>query len=456
MAEQSKGERAAEPTMDTSGIEVIEATADLPGDLRKSDEPGMVEERPARPLDAPEGRYEDVAEIGRGGMGRVNCVRDARFLREVAMKTLDPKMAAQPQWARRFVEEARIQAQLEHPNVPPAYDLGVDANGDPFFTMKLVKGTSLSEWLSARTRPPGSPERLGEGIDAFVKVCDALAFAHANGVIHRDLKPANIMLGKFGEVYVMDWGIAQTLDHAVVLSSKVAMAEEGAVVGTPAYISPEAARGEPCDERADVFGLGAILYSIVTGKVPYGGGGTPISTLLAARRGEVIPADEAAPDLVIPKKLLRILEKALAPDLESRYASVVALRADVHQFLRGGLNLPRRVFAPGTRIVAEGAPGHEAFIIVEGTCVAYKTVDGRRRTLRTLGPGEVFGETAVLSDAPRTATVEAEGEVTAIVIDRATLEDGLGFDTWLGTMVKALASRFRELDARLTALTSRG
>lgn len=451
MPQEGPGERPIEQesTMDLSDADMASGTACLRADLRRPDEPGMVEETVV------DGRYDDIGEIGRGGMGRVNNVRDTRLLRAVAMKTLDPQMATEPRWVDRFVEEAQIQAQLEHPNVAPAYDLGVDANGIPFFTMKLVKGTSLSEWLSAKVRPPGAPERLGEGMDAFVKICDALAFAHANGVLHRDLKPANIMLGKFGEVYVMDWGLAKTAGGSVVTSTSVALEEEGGILGTPAYISPEAARGEPCDERSDIFGLGAILYVIVTGEVPYGRG-TQMSTILAARRGDVIPAEVAAPGLVISKKLQRILARALAPAREDRYSSVVALRADVQQFLRGGLNLPRRVFAPGTAIVVEGTPGHEAFIIVEGECVAYKTVDGKRRTLRTMGPGDVFGETAVLSDAPRTATVEAVDDVTAIVIDRAALEDGLGFDTWLGTIVKALASRFRELDARLTALTAKG
>jgi serine/threonine-protein kinase len=450
--------------MELSDSDVIDGnqpTANLPADLRKVDEPGMAETEPApeEPEAPPDkiasddaaptsGRYEDVGEIGRGGMGRVNNVRDTRLRRSCAMKTLDPKMAEQRPWVDRFIEEAQIQAQLEHPNIAPAYDLGVDKNGVPFFTMKLVKGTSLSEWLSAKIRPPGSPERLGEAMDAFVRVCDALAFAHANGILHLDLKPANIMLGTYGEVYVMDWGLARAVGQ------ETAHGEQGGILGTPAYISPEAARGETSDERSDVFGLGAILYNIVTGKSVYGSV-SPVRAVLAARTGAVIPADEAAPNLMISKKLLRILSKALAPAREDRYQSVVALRADIHQFLRGGLNLPRRTFAPGTRIVVEGQPGHEAFIVVEGKCEAYKMIGDQRRTLRTMGPGEVFGETAVLSDTPRTATVEAIDEVTVIVIDRAALEDGLGFDTWLGTIVKALATRFRELDARLTSISGK-
>jgi tRNA A-37 threonylcarbamoyl transferase component Bud32 len=464
-----KSDAVAEPTKELAESDVVQ-TGDDDGtryvsSKRTVDEAGMAEPLPSpapsgpiklTPAGPDDGRYEDAGEIGRGGMGRVHNVRDTRLQRSVAMKALDPEMAKQRVFYERFIEEAQIQAQLEHPNIPPAHDIGIDRNGVPFFTMKLVHGISLSAWLRESARPPGSPERLGEGMDAFIKICDALAFAHAKGVLHRDLKPANIMLGAFGEVYVMDWGLAKTVtDSTVVVSNPTTAEEDQYVLGTPAYISPEAARREPCDERADIFGLGAILYVIVTGRTVYGTS-NPLAALQAAWHGNTVPPEEAAPHITIPKRLSRILARALAPLREDRYPSVAALRADVQQFMRGGLNLPRQVFPEGTRIVVEGDAGNEAFIIVEGTCVAYKTIDGERRTLRSMGPGEVFGETAVLSDAPRTATVEAVDDVTAIVIDRHALEDGLGFDTWLGTMVKALATRFRELDARLAEVTKKG
>jgi len=402
------------------------------------------------PLDE---RYVDMGEVGRGGVGRVHEVRDTRLQRSVAMKRLDPLLVAEPSRAAQFIEEAQIQAQLDHPNVAPIHDLGVDAQGGVYFTMKLVRGTSLSDWLLDPARAPGSPERLGEGIDVFLKACDAVAFAHSRGVLHRDLKPENIMLGEFGEVYVVDWGLAKaTGDQVVVSGSDPTLSDGRSVIGTPAYISPEAARGEALDERTDVFGLGAILYVIVTGRTLYKAS-TLLDVLIDASEGAVVPPEEVLGEASVSKKLLRIVGRALAFAPADRYASVVALRGDVHQFLRGGLNMPRRAFEAGARIVVEGDAGDQAFIIVEGTCEAYKTVAGVKRTLRQMGPGEVFGETAVLSDSPRTATVEALSPVTVLVIERATLEEGLGFDTWLGTLVKALARRFRELDARMTAGT---
>jgi len=397
-------------------------------------------------------RYEDVAEIGRGGMGRVNHVRDTRLRRSVAMKLLDPALSSDPRVVTRFVEEAQIQAQLDHPNVAPTHDLDVDPDGTVFFTMKLVRGTSLSDWLRSPARPPGSVGRLGEGLDVFLKVCDAVAFAHSRGVLHRDLKPSNVMLGEFGEVYVVDWGLAKTTGDSVVVSTRTPgrLADEAnGLLGTPAYLSPEAARGEPCDERTDVFGLGTILYVMVTGKPVYGDV-DPFEAIDAARDGAVVPPEVALGEVSVSKKLLRIVSRALAPAPADRYPNVSALAADVRQLLRAGLNMPRRTVAAGTRIVTEGEAGEEAFIIVEGTCEAYKTVGGVKKTLRQMGPGEVFGETAVLSNSVRTATVEALTSVTMFVIDRSTLEEGLGFDTWLGTLVTALARRFRELDARAT------
>jgi serine/threonine-protein kinase len=398
-------------------------------------------------------RYVVVAEVGRGGVGRVSEVRDNRLRRSVAMKKLDPALGEAPGVVNRFVEEAQIQAQLDHPNVVPIHDVGVDASGAVYFTMKLVHGKSLFDWLCDPSRPPGSPERLSEGIDIFLKVCDAVAFAHSRGVLHRDLKPENIMLGEFGEVYVMDWGLAQRTreDKPVAGDGHTKASPSGEMIaGTPAYISPEAARGEPATERTDVFGLGVILYAIVTGRSVYGATGSYINALLAARDGAIVPPERALGGVGVSKKLLNILSRSLAVSPDSRHASAAALRADVQQFLRGGLHMPRRAYAAGTRIVVEGEPGDNAYIIVKGCCEAYKTIDGQRRTLRRMGPGEVFGETAVLSDLPRTATVEAIDTVTVLVIERATLDEGLGFDTWLGTLVKALARRFRELDARVS------
>jgi serine/threonine-protein kinase len=248
-------------------------------------------------------RYQLSGEIARGGMGAVLRGRDVDLGRDLAVKVLLEKYADRPEVARRFLEEAQVGAQLQHPGVVPVYDIG--RFGDrPFFTMKLVKGKTLAALLSERETPaldaPGSPKDLPRFLDIALKVAQTLAYAHAKGVIHRDLKPANVMVGAFGEVQVMDWGLAKVLaeggsadeekvsrererpeDVTTIRTARSGASpgsfgtatEAGSLLGTPAYMPPEQANGEVAqmDRRADVFGLGAILCEILTGKPPYVG-----------------------------------------------------------------------------------------------------------------------------------------------------------------------------------------
>jgi serine/threonine-protein kinase len=240
-------------------------------------------------------RYQLFGEIARGGMGAVLRGRDVDLGRDLAVKVLLEKHADRPEVARRFIEEAQIGGQLQHPGVVPVYDVG--RFGDrPFFTMKLVKGQTLAAILGERSDPSQERSRL---LSIALQVCQALAYAHAKGVIHRDLKPANIMVGAFGEVQVMDWGLAKVLLEGGVADEKRAsrqhqpeegslirtarstgsagtfgtVTEAGSLLGTPAYMPPEQANGDVSllDRRADVFGLGAILCEVLTGKPPYVG-----------------------------------------------------------------------------------------------------------------------------------------------------------------------------------------
>lgn len=386
-------------------------------------------------------------ELGRGGMGRIHPATDRNLLRHVALKRLDKELAREPFYRDGFVAEAQMTGQLEHPNIVPVHELAIDDRGIPYFTMKLIQGQSFDKWLRDRSRPLGSTERLEEGLEIFLKVCDAVAYAHHRGVIHRDLKPDNIMVAGFGQVYLMDWGLAR-LSRTRPASGANSQMEAPGPTGTPGYMAPEQARGNPVemDERSDIFGLGAVLYEIVSGRVPYGDHRDPEASLARARANQVIPIDEVAGNLGISKRLRTIVDRATAPNKADRYATVVELQRDVHDFLRGGLHLPRKLFQPGETIIREGDHGDTAYMIVSGRCRAYRTIGDQQETLVVMEGGDVFGEMALLLDEPRAATVEAMDRVTVLVLDKNTMTEGLGLAGWTGALVRALAQRFRALE----------
>jgi hypothetical protein len=405
-------------------------------------------------------RYDFRALLGRGGMGSVLRVRDRALQRDVAMKTLD---GLGPEWAGTFVEEAQITAQLEHPNIVSVHDLGGSRADRRFFTMKMVHGITLTAWLQRHLTDRTSSEQLADAVEVFLKVCDALSFAHARGVVHGDIKPDNIMVGSFGEVYVMDWGLAHLVEKCDPNLGRVRIARpvhsprfSDGPLGTPAYMPPEQAVGRVADiePRSDVFALGAILYHILVGSPPFAGP-TVEAIVEAAKHARYTPPEVAAPPGTVPPGLARVIERAMSLKKDDRYPDVRSLKQDVQRAMRGGSHLPRHWFSPGHVFCKEGQRGDEAYLVCRGTCVAYKEQpDGTRRILREMGPGSVFGEMAIISDTPRTATVEAVDFVQALVVSRRALEEGLGLDHWVGAFVKALADRFRDLDERLDAIAS--
>jgi len=274
-------------------------------------------------------RYRLLGKLGQGGMGGVFRVEDSTLEREVALKVInvdDPGLSA------RMLHEARVIAKLEHPGIVPLHDAGTLPDGRPYYTMKLVQGKRLDELAK---EAGGMADRLR----TFLRICEPVAFAHAHAVLHRDLKPANIMIGPFGEVLVMDWGLSKLLAEGTAVVAAGSAPKEnaasfvvaglgtahGSVLGTPGYMAPEQCSGERLDQRADVYALGAILEFLL---------------------------QESS--LRVPARLAAISRKAKAVDRGARYASVTDLASDVAHFIDGlpVSAYPESVFALAWRWIA--------------------------------------------------------------------------------------------------------
>jgi serine/threonine-protein kinase len=398
-------------------------------------------------------------------MGTVYRTFDNLLLREIAMKTIEYG-AAEEESAALFVEEAQITGQLDHPNIVPVYDFGRRGDKQAFFTMKLVRGRTLGEVIGDLHAEDESfaGDKLEEILRIILKVCEAVSFAHSRGIVHRDLKPANIMIGSHGQVYVMDWGLGMLLEgkrraaatrsgglRDAIQTSSPGTTSRSSLAGTVAYMAPEQAAGrlDEIDARTDIFALGAILYKVLTDRAPYHSKNL-MEALGQARSGEAVPPQElVGSDRPLPPGLCEIAARAMQSAPEDRYQTIEELHEEIERFLRGGGWFATRLFQAGEPIVVEGEEADAAYVVVEGRCEVYQERPEGRRSLRILEPGDVFGETAILSSQTRTATVAAVDEVTVKVVTADAFERELGRSTWVSALVKQLAARFLELEEKL-------
>lgn len=301
--------------------------------------------QPSPPLSPAEldDRYDDNGRLGRGGMGEVRLCHDTRIGREVALKVIRTERATQDKARTRFFKEAKVQGQLEHPAVVPVYDLDTTEDGRPFFTMRRVGGRTLADVIRMRDEEEYSRRRL---LSAFSQVCLAVEYAHERGIVHRDLKPSNIMLGDFGEVYVLDWGLAKTVteDEQADGSDPISFDDlgpssetiEGEVLGTPGYMAPEQLDGVHGNVglHADVYALGAILFELLTFE-PLHPRKSPQQAIGSTIDGADARAHARYPDRQVPPELEAICVRATLDDRAERFASVRELQQAVERFLDG-------------------------------------------------------------------------------------------------------------------------
>ncbi|APR77983.1 serine/threonine protein kinase [Minicystis rosea] len=331
---------AVESTTPVEGVTPVPSSSD-PEPLS-----GLIE--PA--ISSPWERYEDLGLIGRGGMGEVRRVRDRVMGRVLAMKLLFPDLERTPGMRSRFLAEARLTAGLQHPGIVPVHDCGALSDGRLWFTMQEIRGRTLDAVIQALHADAGdsgpAPESMRRVLEIHARVCEAVAYAHSHGVVHRDLKPDNVMIGEFGAVFVLDWGIARAAvpgpeaprdveesspDMAAILGP-ASRTHAGGILGTPSYMAPEQALGDRkrIGRRTDVYALGALLYEILCGQPPYAGTGAwsavifgPPASLEARCRGPV------------PLDLVALCERAMAREPADRPANARILADEMRGFLDG-------------------------------------------------------------------------------------------------------------------------
>jgi serine/threonine protein kinase len=303
-----------------------------------------------------QGAYKLVKEIARGGMGQIYFGEDPQLKRHVTIKV---SSLAEHGMDPRLAKEAEVLAQLAHPSIVPVYNIGMDGQRRPYYSMKLVKGRTLQAVLNDLKKGDAATQReypLPALLTIFRKVCDAMAFAHSKGFLHRDLKPENIMVGEYGEVLVMDWGLAKQIGTAQERTGStctgthgdMGMTIEGEVIGTPLYMSPEQAEGmvSGLDERSDIYSLGGILYALLTLRAPIEGStlnevltkvkGGQISAMITQHKGtKVEVGTPIAMERKVPEALQAVTLKAMARERDKRYASVEAFAADIEAYQNG-------------------------------------------------------------------------------------------------------------------------
>ena len=417
-------------------------------------------------------RYTLGDKLGEGGMGIVHACRDRRIGRDVALKMVRSEHGARGDLVARFLREACVQGQLEHPAIVPVYDLGRDPDGKLYFTMKRVRGATFEQIFAAlREENPHAVKQFSRRrlLTAFASICQALHFAHARGVIHRDLKPGNIMLGDFGEVYLLDWGLAKlqsgpelapSLDAVSGGHGPGARSLHGATMGTPGYMAPEQVRGEAVDARSDVYALGALLFELLALE-PLHPTGAREASFASTMFGPDARPSVRAPKLDLPPELDAICARATALDPRDRFASAKELVEAVERFLDGDrdLQIRRERAADHARIASEYAE------IALTSGAGANATEARGRALRDAGRAIALDPTnsdavgtliRLLTDPPREVPAEALAELERERVQSLDTGDRIASRGFLGWFLLAPMALFMGVRSWPAALLSTG
>ena len=380
---------------------------------------------------APDERYVHRGILASGGAGTVHAVEDRVLRRTVAVKRLHDTLGTRA--GNAFLQEARVLASLDHPGIIPVHDYGVDSRARPYIVMKRVEGQDLSAWLKSlpevQLRARHHQVRV---LDHMRRVCDALGFAHGRGQVHFDLKPSNLMLGDFGQVYVVDWGNALSRRSWGRCLPKMS--------GTPSYMAPEQARCEAVGPWTDIFGIGATLYTLLVGRPPRSR--MPIHAMHEA--SEAMPIRPPAGHSV-PPGLMDLLLRCMAPDPIDRPLSMEQVAEALDLARHGTWMEPRVALTAGEAILREGEGGTAAYVVESGELEVVQEHSGH---VRTLGPGDVFGELAALTGGIRSSSVIARTDCVLACIEGEKLVQALDMGNLGGRFVQALAQRLLDNERR--------
>ncbi len=407
-------------------------------------------------------RYHFLTGVGEGGLAVVSSFFDKILNRVVAVKELKRSKRNNPHLLKAFITEAKLISYLDHPGIVPIYDTFFEKEKKLCYSMKLIEGMRLTSLLKYRSKgKDDSGVSLSKFLEIYMKICETLSYVHDKGVIHLDIKPDNILIGKYGEVMIMDWGNARLYDKKPYFDyfsrhmDDIKMANldkeaEHMILGTPHYMSPEqtSSSRDMLTPSSDIFSAGIILYQILTGVHPFAHVDETQEIMVEIRSFSPKPAHKVNTD--IPLRLSMICEHMLEKDHRLRYRSLKEVLEDLDDFYNSGQAFETRTYQKDEIIVKEGDEGHYSFKILTGNVEVSKAADGKKKVLAELGMDEIFGELAIFTKQPRSATVTALEPTTIRIMDKESVEKELQkLSPWVGSMITGMSNRFIEMNDKI-------